>query len=89
MATFVTKLRSLAEFCNFGTSLEEMLHDQIVCEINSSKIQQRLLAEKTLTLGKALELAQGLKTAVKNVKELSHGGAKLLLHWQAMKMCTE
>ena len=57
MATFVAELRSLAEFCNFGTSLEEMLRDRIVCGINNSKIQRRLPAENTLTIGKALELA--------------------------------
>lgn len=76
VAEFFAQLRSLAEFCNFGASLNDMIRDRIVCEINSSKIQQRLLAEKDLTLGKTIELAQGMETATKNVKELSQTGGK-------------
>ena len=51
-----------------------MLRDWIVCGVNNNKIQQRLLSEKTLTLTKALELAQGLETAAKNGKVLSQPG---------------
>ena len=46
VAAFVSELRSLAEFCNFGANLEEMLKDRIVCGINNARIQQRLLSEK-------------------------------------------
>ena len=52
-----------------------MLRDRIVCGVNNTKIQQTLLAEKTLTLKKAMELAQGLETAAKNAKVLSQGEA--------------
>lgn len=40
VATFVSELRSLAEFCNFGASLDDMLRDRLICGINNSKIQQ-------------------------------------------------
>ncbi len=73
IADFVVELRALAEFCNFGASLNEMLRDRIVCGINSSKLQQRLLAEKELTLVKAIDLAQGMETATKNAKDNSQG----------------
>lgn len=71
VATFVSELRSLAEFCNFGTSLEDMIRDRLVCGINNGKIQQKLLAEKKLTLTSAIEMAQGMETAAKNAKELA------------------
>ena len=74
IAAFVADLRSLAEFCNFGSSLDDMLRDRIVCGVNNRKIQQTLLSEKTLTLKKALEVAQGWETAAKNAKVLSQGG---------------
>ena len=45
VANFEGKLYVLAEFCNFGASLEAMLWDQIVRGINDSAIQGRLLAE--------------------------------------------
>ena len=74
MAEFVSRLRSLAEFCNFGASLEEMLRDRLVCGIQNTPIQKRLLAEKTLTFTRALELSQGLETASKHAKELAQVG---------------
>ena len=49
VATCVSELRSLAEFCNFRQTLEVMLHDRIICGINDNAIQQRLLAEPGLT----------------------------------------
>ena len=73
VAAFVADLRSIAEYCNFGASLEESLRDQIVCGINDSSIQQKLFAEKNLTYKRALELSRGLEAAAKNVKELKTG----------------
>ena len=71
VATNVAELRSIAQTCNYGTSLDEMLRDRIVCGINDDRIQQRLLSEKGLTYKKApVELSQGLETAAKNVREL-------------------
>ena len=75
IATYVADLRSLAEFCNFGASLNDMFRDRLFCGVNNTKMQQTLLAKKTLTLDEALELTQGLETAAKNVKTLSHGEA--------------
>ena len=39
VAEFVADLRSIAEFCNYGDTLDEMLRDQIVLGINNPKIQ--------------------------------------------------
>ena len=69
VARFVSELRSLAKFCNFGAMLEDMLRDRLVCGISDVQIQRRLLAERTLTFTKALEIAQGLETAAKNMRE--------------------
>ena len=73
VATFVTELRAIATFCNFGDMLEAMLRDRIVCGISDSTFQkqQLLLAQPKLTFQKALELARGLETAAQNVKELT------------------
>ena len=73
VATLVAELRSIAEFCNFGASLEDTLRDQIMCGINEDGIQQKLFAEKTLTYQRALEIFRGLGTAAKSVKELKIG----------------
>ena len=71
----MAELCALAKFCNFGSSLKAMLRDQIVCGINDSAIQRRLLVEVPLSLEKALQLVQGMETAAHNVKELQGGTA--------------
>ena len=71
VSTFVAELCALAEFCNFGDSLDNMIRDRVVCGIMNSKIQQKLLAEKPMTLKRAVEIAQGMETASKNAKELA------------------
>ena len=76
VATFVSELRCLAEFCNFGAALEDMLRDRLVCGINDVGIQRRLLAESTLSFKKAFELAQGLESAAQNVKQLQSTGSR-------------
>ena len=63
VATFVTELHALAEFCNYSDSLDDMIRDRVMCRIMNSKIQQRLLAEKPATLKRAVEIAQDMETA--------------------------
>ena len=64
---FVASLRMLAEFCEFGDTLEEMLRDHIVCGIRDSAVVRHLLAEPNLTVAKAFETVQAAKLAEKNV----------------------
>ena len=59
IAAYVADLRRLEEFCNFGTTLEKMLRDRIVCGVNCEGIQSKLLAERELTYERALAIAQG------------------------------
>ena len=73
VAAYVVELRSIAEHCNFGASLQAMLRDQLVCGINNKAVQRQLLSESPFTFEKALSLAQGLETAAQNVKELQGG----------------
>ncbi len=70
VADYVANLRHVSEHCQFGTSLNDMLRDRLVCGINNDRYQRRLLAESKLTFTKALELAQSMESADKNVQEL-------------------
>ena len=56
-------LRKAAEYCNFGESLSEMLRDRLVCGITDTTVQKRLLAEKELTLERAVSLVQSVEIA--------------------------
>ena len=71
VATYVSELRCLSEFCNFGAALEDMLRDRLVCGINDAGIQKRLLAEPKVTYEKSVELSLAMERAAKNMKELS------------------
>ena len=70
VAAYVAELRHLSEHCEFGMTLNEMLRDRLVCGVEESKIQRRLLAEPDLTFDKAFELAIASESADKNAKDL-------------------
>ena len=65
VAQFVVELKRLALKCEFGTFLEEVLRDRLVCGLKSVQIQKKLLAERDLTLKKAFETAQSMELANK------------------------
>ena len=67
MATYLSKLHTITEYCNFEDTLETMLRDRLVCGINDDCIQQKLLSEeKGLILKAAMTLAQAMEAAVKD-----------------------
>ena len=70
VSMYLSQLRSLAEHCNYGTKLDEMLRDRLVCGIEVPAIQKRLLAEPKLTLKRATEKAMAMETAEKNTETL-------------------
>lgn len=53
VATYIAQLKQLSEHCNFGSTLDQMLRDRLVCGIAYEKWQQHLLSEETLTYEKA------------------------------------
>ena len=55
--TYVAALRSIAEHCEYGAVLSDMLRDRLVCGIHDQGIQRRLLQQTDLTFDKALEVA--------------------------------
>ena len=66
VANYVAELRRLTEHCDYGTSLNDMLRDRLVCGIKHDHIQQRLLSEGAeRTLEKALQIAQSMESAIK------------------------
>ena len=70
IAEYVAVLRKAAEYCSFGDTLSEMLRDRLVCGITDTTVQKRLLAEKELTLDRAVSLAQSVEIAEKGARDL-------------------
>ena len=59
VATYVAELRAIGEHCDFGDKLDLMVRDRLVCGINDTHIQRRLLQEPNLTYkeARAMEIA--------------------------------
>ena len=67
---FLSALRQMAGFCNFGDFLDDALRDRLVCGLRNPEIQRKLLAVSALTLDSAFATAQA--------EELAQSGASLL-----------
>ena len=70
IAEYTAILHKAAEHCNYGNSLSEMLRDRSVCGITNTTVQKGLLAEKELSLDKAVSLAQSVEVAGQGAKDL-------------------
>ncbi|XP_048478764.1 uncharacterized protein LOC125490620 [Plutella xylostella] len=65
LAEWAARVRRAAQYCGFGTELDTALRDRFVLGLEDAKEKERLFAESvdTLTMNKALELAQGVRCA--------------------------
>ena len=70
ISVFMADLRRIAANCAFEDRLEEMSRDRLVCGVNDTQIQRRLLAEPRLTLDTALGLAQAIEAAAKDSSDV-------------------
>nr|XP_021327326.1 uncharacterized protein LOC110438662 [Danio rerio]XP_021332015.1 uncharacterized protein LOC110438662 [Danio rerio] len=70
VADFVAELKKLAQHCEYGSTLPQMLRDILVCGVNDDRMQRRLLSEVELTFEKALTICQAMESANKNVRDL-------------------
>jgi hypothetical protein len=69
---FVAELRKLAKDCGFGNSLNTMLCDRLVVGVRDSAVQKKFLSETDdLSFARALEIAQAMEGANKQVKRMA------------------
>ena len=45
ISEYMAELRRLIQYCDYGTVLNDMLRDRLVCGVNHNHIQQKLLSE--------------------------------------------
>ena len=67
----MAELRKIAEHCEYGTVLSDMLRDRLVCGIHGKAVQRHMLQEKTLSFDKALEMAVAAEAAEKDSRRLT------------------
>ena len=70
MQGFIADLRRLAITCDFGAFLDRSLSDQLVFGLHSEQIRKTLLAEDSITLTRAMEIAQATESAFRDAKAL-------------------
>ena len=73
MAEYIVELCRLALQCEFGKFLKSALRDRLVCGFQGASLKKQLLAQTDLTGNKALQVAQGMEAAKKNMKTLQDG----------------
>ncbi len=75
VAAFVAELRQLSEHCEFGAVPEDMLRDRLNCGINDNGFQRWLLGEATLTIKRALDVAQAMEMAANNTNDIKNANS--------------
>ena len=89
IAEYIAELRRLATNCEFGENLEQALRDRLVCGLKHEPTQKRLLTEASLTLAKAIEIAQSTESAERNALQLKGGAAAEVMHMRKFVLETE
>lgn len=74
---FVVAIRRLADSCNFGSVLDRMLRDRIVCGVRNPDVRRTLLARSSLTLKEAEEVALSSELAALHVRLMEQPAASV------------
>ena len=78
IASFVTRLQSIGQYCAYGDATAEMLKDAFVFGINDVQVQRRLFQEKEeFSLQTAIEIATTMELSAKDASRIH---AKPSLH---------
>ena len=71
VSVYVAELRKIAEHCEYGHVLRDMLRDRLVCGTSNKGIQRRLLLQTDLTFDRAMEVALAAEAAEKDSLRLT------------------
>jgi len=82
ISQFVTALKKLSQYCEFGNNLDDSLRDQVVYGIRDNNIKKRLMSEPELTFKKSVTFCLSME-AVNN--DVSHWEKQELNYQRGMK----
>lgn len=68
--SYVTDLKILAKSCEFGTLMDSLIKDRIVCGVKSDTVRSRLLRETDLSLQKAIDICRAAETSSQQMKAI-------------------
>ncbi|XP_018406587.1 PREDICTED: uncharacterized protein LOC108782731 [Cyphomyrmex costatus] len=67
--SFLTKARTQINDCGYNQLADELLRDKIIFGVQSKTLQQRLLEEDNLTLGRTINMCRAWERASKQVEQ--------------------
>lgn len=67
---FLVEIRRI-DNCNFGSALDRMLRDRIICGVRSTNLRKQLLAKKDLTLEEAETMVIAAEATDSDAKDVS------------------
>ena len=67
------RLRQQARHCNFGTSLDDNLRDQLIEKLTDRELKKKLLETRYITLADVLEKARASEAAGQQMKYMAGG----------------
>ncbi|XP_049267747.1 uncharacterized protein LOC119378660 [Rhipicephalus sanguineus] len=85
---FLVDIRRIADNCNFGSALNRMLRDRIVCGVRSRALQKQLLAKQELTLEDAEAMVLSAEAADSGVKNMNESALTPVLKVEAYQQKT-
>ena len=60
---YVTRLRTLVKFCEYGDKTDEHIRDQVIATCLSSQLRRQLLSTQGLTLTRVREMSKMFETS--------------------------
>ena len=69
--TYASNLRSLSDTCNFGTLINEMIRDRIVCGVRDSCLRKKLFQVLELTLEKCIDMCRSAEATSTQLEAMS------------------
>ncbi|UYV61178.1 K02A2.6-like [Cordylochernes scorpioides] len=71
ISIYIAELKKMAEYCKFGSTIDEAIRDRLIAGIEDDNIQRKLLGEgDSLTLHRAIEIALALEAAAQDANDL-------------------
>ena len=69
-SSYITRLKSLAQTCEFGAQRDAEVRDHFIFTCHSKSLKQKLLREENLTLDRLLEISRAKEMSEKQAAEI-------------------
>lgn len=69
---FVTRIKTVAKTCDYGTLFNDMIRDQVIDKCRSNQLRRRLLREPDLDLDKAMNIARASEASEKQAIQMEN-----------------